>query len=125
MPSAEHRQNTWLSRLPSRLAEWLVTRPHALSWLVLLGVALASPSLFTGLVADDYLHQILLRDQPGIPGLSPKILDLFQFAHGDPASARQLMNHGVFPWWTDSHLVLAFLRPLSAVSHWVDHRLWP
>jgi hypothetical protein len=125
MPGAERRLNLWLSRVPGMLAAWLVTRPRATSWLVLLGVALASPSLFTGLVADDYLHQLLLREKPGIPGLSATTLDLFHFANGDPATARSLMNHGVFPWWTDSHLVLAFLRPLSALTHWLDHRLWP
>jgi hypothetical protein len=125
MPGVERELTVRLRHLPSRLAAWLERRPHAMWGLVLLGVALASPSLFTGLVADDLLHQLLLRDQPGIPGLAPKTLDLFRFADGDPVSARQLMNHGVFPWWTDSHLVLAFLRPLAGVTHWLDHRLWP
>lgn len=111
--------------LLTRLSAWLATRPRAVTWLILLGVGLTGPSLFTGLVADDWLHQLLLREQPGIPGLTPRTVDLFRFASGDALSARQLMNHGVFPWWADPDLVLAFLRPLSAVTHWVDHRAWP
>lgn len=108
-----------------RLAAWLEAQPRAVAWLVVLGVLLTSPSLATGLVADDLLHQLLLRDVPGIPGLSPKSVDLFHFAGGDPESARLLMNHGVFAWWTDSQLLLAFMRPLSGLTHLVDHRLWP
>jgi hypothetical protein len=111
--------------VPAALAEWLEGRRRAVAWLVLLGMVLASPSLGTGLVADDFLHQLLLRERPGIPGLTPKTFDLFHFASGDPASARQLMNHGVFPWWTDPQVVLAFLRPLTGITHFLDHRLWP
>jgi hypothetical protein len=125
MPGVQRGLTPGLRHLPGVIAAWLDTKPHAVWWLMLLGVVLASPSLFTGLVADDFLHQLLLRDQPGIPGLSPKTLDLFHFANGDPVAARQLMNHGVFPWWTDSRLVLAFFRPLSGLTHWIDHRFWP
>ena len=125
MPGVTRQLSRALLDIPARLAGWLESLPHAVPWLVLLGVALASPAIFTGLVADDLLHQLLSRDEPGIPGLSPKTLDLFHFASGDPTVTRQLMNHGVFPWWTDGDLVLAFLRPLAGVTHWLDHRLWP
>ncbi len=125
MPNAGHRLSPWQKSVPAALATWLGAQPRAMAWLVLLGVALASPSLATGLIADDRLHELLLRGQPGIPGLAPKSLDLFHFANGDPAVAEKLMNHGVFPWWTDRHVVLAFLRPIAGATHWIDHRLWP
>jgi hypothetical protein len=126
MPAAERQLSSPRRKsVPVALAAWLEGRRRAIAWLVLLGVVLASPSLGTGLVADDLLHQLLLRARPGIPGLTPKAFDLFHFANGDPGSAHQLMNHGVFPWWTDPEVVLAFLRPLTGVTHWLDHRLWP
>jgi hypothetical protein len=125
MRGITHRLKRVLLRGPDSLGAWLEARPRAALGIVVLGVVLASPSLFTGLVADDLWHELLLRQHPTIPELSSKTWDLFHFAGGDPASARQLMNHGVFPWWTDAHLVLAFLRPLTGVTHWIDHRLWP
>ena len=125
MPTPGPRLSPWQKSVPAALATWLGAQPRAMWWLVLLGVVLASPSLATGLIADDRLHELLLRRQPGIPGLAPKSLDLFHFANGDPAVTEKLMNHGVFPWWTDRHVVLAFLRPIAGATHWLDHRLWP
>ncbi len=90
-----------------------------------LGVCLLSPSLFSGLVADDYLHELMLRDKPGIVGLSHSALDLFRFADGQPATAKALINEGVFPWWVDTQAKLAFFRPISSFTHFIDHRLWP
>src|SRR3954466_5099933 len=107
MPTTGYRLNPQQKSVPAALATWLGAQPRAMRWLVLLGVALASPSVATGLIADDRLHELLLRGQPGIPGLAPKSLDLFHFANGDPAVTEKLMNHGVFPWWTDRHVVLA------------------
>lgn len=125
MSGARLRVNRGVVSALSRLADWLEAQPRAVAGLVLLGMLLTSPSLGTGLVADDLLHQLLLREQPGIPGLAPKHVDLFHFASGDPENARLLMNHGVFAWWTDCHLRLAFMRPLSGLTHLVDHELWP
>lgn len=125
MSGAAGRLSGALLEAPAKLAACLETRAHAVAWLVSLGVVLASPSLFTGLVADDLLHQLRLREHPGIPGIAPTILDLFRFASGNRDAARELMNHGVFPWWTDGDWVLAFFRPLTGATHWLDHRLWP
>jgi hypothetical protein len=100
--------------------------PRVVTWgCVLLGLALLSPSLTTGLVADDYLHALMLRDDPGLRGLTPATFDLFRFADGRPETARALIDEGVFPWWVDPRALLAFFRPLSSLSHYLDHRLWP
>src|SRR5688572_15797257 len=92
---------------------------------IVLGVCLMSPALGTGLVADDYLHQLMLRADPGIRGLSHRPFDLFRFADGQPQTALALIDEGVFPWWTDRHALLAFFRPLASATHWLDHQLWP
>lgn len=92
---------------------------------IALGLLLLSPCVVTGWVADDYFHQLMLRRDPGFAGLAYRPLDLFRFASGDPHTARQLMDEGVFAWWTDPRAVLAFFRPLSSFSHWLDYALWP
>jgi hypothetical protein len=95
-------------------------------WLIVaLALLLASPSLFTGLCADDFIHQLLLRKHPGIAGFTFRPLDLFAFANGDPNRTHQLIDAGMYPWWTDRAVVLAFLRPITSATHFLDHLLWP
>jgi hypothetical protein len=86
---------------------------------------LTSPSLATGWVADDWLHQVALREEPSVSGIVHDPLNLFSFARGDFTQARQLMDEGVFPWWADPRAVLSFFRPLSSLSHWLDRALFP
>jgi hypothetical protein len=109
-----------LSRLPVSLSRWLSIQRHGALYIIALGLLLASPALWTEPVADDLLHELLLRETPGIRGLQPRQLDLFRFASGEPSSTRALMNEGVFPWWTDPGVKLAFFRPLAGLTHWID-----
>lgn len=96
--------------------------PYAIIGFALL---LSTPSLFTGLVADDYIHELMLREHPGVAGYSFRPFDLFAFANGDPARTHQLIDEGVFPWWSDPRVVLSFLRPITSATHYLDHLLWP
>ena len=107
-----------------RLISWLGAR-RAPAIVVLLGLALAAPALTADFAADDHLHRIIARDDPGIPGLRSRPLDLFVFASGDPEENAALRDAGVFPWWADLSLRLAFFRPVSSATHAVDHALWP
>ena len=86
----------------------VITERLRAPWLIV-GVALllASPSLFTGLCADDFIHQLLMRKDPGIAGFAFRPLDLFAFANGDPSRTHQLIDAGMYPWWTDPGVVLA------------------
>ena len=107
-----------------RLVSWLGAR-HAPLAVVLIGLALASPALTADFAADDHLHRVISRDAPGIDGLRSRPLDLFVFASGDPGDNARLRDAGLFPWWTDLQLRLAFFRPVSSATHAVDHALWP
>jgi hypothetical protein len=106
----------WAERLPASAVTW---------GCVVLGLGLLSPSLGSGLVADDYLHALMLRDHAGLNGLHQGASDLFRFADGQPDTARALVDEGVFPWWVDPRALLAFFRPLASLSHALDHQLWP
>lgn len=107
-----------------RVRSWLEARRAPLV-VGVLAVALCSPALRGDFVADDHLHRLLLRDDPGIPGLTSRPLDLFVFANGDRDDTQALMDAGVFPWWTSPDVRLAFMRPLSSATHVLDHLLWP
>lgn len=52
------------------------------------------------------------------------MMNLFAFT-GDHLRFEHLMNTGATPWWLSDETSLAFWRPLSALTHWVDYRLWP
>src|SRR4051794_24733927 len=108
----------------NRLVGWLGAR-HA-PWIVIaIGLALCAPALTADFTADDYVHRVLERPDTGIPGLHSRPLDLFVFADGNPADNVALRDQGLFAWWTDPQLRLAFMRPLSSATHALDHALWP
>lgn len=108
----------------NRIAAWLGARWAP--WIVIaIGVMLAAPALTADFTADDHLHRVIARTDPGIPGLHARPLDLFVFANGDAADMTQLRDAGLFPWWVDPELKLSFLRPLSSATHALDHALWP
>lgn len=92
---------------------------------ILLAVLLVLPSLWSSLVADDFIHAIRLSPTLTFPGFDDPPLDLFVFGSGEPQQRAQLMEAGSFAWWTAEGFKMAFWRPLSAATHVVDHRLWP
>jgi len=90
-------------------------------WLSLgaaLGLGLCT--LGMGFFGDDFGHILVLE---GAPGLG-KPYDLFRFAGGDAGALRNLMELGVYPWWTLPELKLAFWRPLSSALIGLDHHLF-
>ncbi|HUJ26979.1 MAG TPA: hypothetical protein VLW85_13225, partial [Myxococcales bacterium] len=91
----------------------------------LVGVALAMPSLGAGLCADDWMQLLIARGLRPFAGLPASRFDLFSFAGRDPGSTRALIDAGVFPWWADPSMKLAFFRPLSVLTHLADQALWP
>jgi hypothetical protein len=110
--------------LSGRLPRWLGARRAPLV-AVCFGLVLALPALTVDFTADDHLHRLMARDDPAVPGLESRPFDLFVFANGDPAAAARLRDAGVYPWWTDLHVRMAFLRPLTSATHALDHALWP
>ncbi|MEZ4867592.1 MAG: hypothetical protein R3C14_40070 [Caldilineaceae bacterium] len=103
-------------------------------WLPLILAALAMvltlPALAAGLALDDYNQRYTLlgrADLPALPGLwrdnhLPFVLmKLFSFAENDPVSRWQQNDLGLYPWWTPVAGYVAFWRPLSAFTHWLDY----
>lgn len=91
-----------------------------------LGVVVFAQALFLGFQADDLWHQIFLARAPRwAPGLVPSPFALFTFYDGDPARTMWLVDQGTAPWWTEPTVHIAFLRPVTSVTHLVDHALAP
>lgn len=90
-------------------------------------VLLCLPALGVGYQVDDWIQQAILRgvepDGPSPP--RPPLTEFFAFVDGDPERHRALLDLGVLPWWAWPDLEVRFFRPLSALTHWVDHQLAP
>ncbi len=85
---------------------------------------LVLPSLGAGWLLDDYQHQNVLagRIETHAPA-SP--YGLFAFIDGEPARVRAMVDAGVLPWWTLDDLRIRFWRPLTELTHALDHALAP
>ncbi|MEW5802897.1 MAG: hypothetical protein AB1847_12430 [bacterium] len=112
---------------------WLAHQylPFALAAISML---LSIQSLWSGLALDDYFHKITVQGWPihliphGLPfsgKLARPSMDIFSFLNGDPSQMRYYIDKGLIPWWAFDKVKLAFWRPVSAFTHWLDYRLWP
>lgn len=111
----------------SKLADLLracAAHPALPPGLALLAVLLCAPALGNGLFLDDYIHGVMLTPPEELPaelaGMSVSVDQLFAFIGED----RDALG-GFLPWWTSDELRIAFWRPVTGISHWLDHRLWP
>ncbi len=93
--------------------------------IVVLALLLASPSLRSGLAADDYFHRLVLLGAGDLQGIPDSPLRLFVWADGKPATARAYMEVGMTSFWADPKLLLAYFRPVSSLTHVLDYALWP
>lgn len=91
----------------------------------LIAIILTLPSLWVGWQMDDYFIRRKLVESPGIAGLPTAMMNVFSQAEGDVEHNREAIDRGRFPWWTNEKLLVNFWRPLSVVTHWIDHTLWP
>ena len=117
-------QWTWQQALVSRARTVLAYR-HLPLVLAGLAIVLTLPSVTVGWVVDDYFHRATLVGSKVFDPFVDSRLDLFRFLDGDPRRTHGLIDIGFLPWWTDPTIKAAFWRPLTAVTHWVDYRLWP
>lgn len=87
--------------------------------------ALLAPSLVHGLLLDDLWHRIYLSHATRWGPIPRPWWDLFSFYDRDPARGSWMAEQGISPWWSDRSVVLSFFRPLSSLTHALDHALWP
>ena len=92
---------------------------------ILLALLLVSPGLGVGVMGDDYMHLARVDPRLHVPGFAYAPLDLFTFVSGDASQRAVLLEEGVFGWWMAPDFRMSFWRPLSSLTHVLDHLLWP
>lgn len=105
--------------------ERLLCRPAIVVVAALLAVGLTAPSLAGGLAQDDWQQLLSVNPDPRLPIAPAAPWDLFVFERGDRVAQQRALDAGLRPWWMVPGLRLAFWRPLSSLTHFVDYRLIP
>jgi hypothetical protein len=98
-------------------ARWWLPATIALAVLVVL------PAVPASLQDDD--HPILaIVSGSTLREFWPSRLDVFTWLDGRAERTRRMVDFGLYPWWTPPELRVAWWRPLSALTHGLDHALW-
>jgi hypothetical protein len=101
---------------------WMLASPHLPMNLALLAILLTLPALWGGFQFDDYLLEQSARESPNAIS---SINTMFIFMDGNVQQAQSKMEAGIYPWFALPEGKVAFWRPLSALTHWVDFRIFP
>jgi len=102
----------------------LLSRRGSILLAAVVGLILTAPALGTGYQIDDWLQHIKLSKDTSLGVESPPSA-MFEFVEGDPPHTRELIELGFLPWWTLETVKLSFWRPVTVLTHVLDHALWP
>lgn len=96
------------------------------------------PSIGGGLFHDDLIHWAKLQKDVGLPAryygtphlpsdsgtAAAAMRDMFAMTR-TPGEEKTLKDLGLVPWWASEQLRISNWRPLTALTHWLDYRLFP
>ncbi len=106
-----------------------IGRLLASPWMAPVAVAIALLLTFravdNGLDGDDFYHRAVLggSERFGEQMRGPQAM--FRFLPGDLEAAKQSMDVGFLPWWTDPRIKAEFFQLLTVQTHILDYWLWP
>ena len=100
-------------------------KPGYRAGLVILGMLLALPSLWSGLMFDDFIIRATAQGRRTIEAVDANPWEPFTFLTDNARQRRAILDRGLCPWWTDPRCRVAFMRPLAALTHMLDYRVWP
>lgn len=101
-------------------------------------IVLMLPGIDGGLFQDDLVHRAHLLKERVVPEryygtpllnadagtLTGAMRDTYAVARSSEDVSR-LKESGLFPWWASDNLRVSNWRPLTALTHWLDYRLFP
>jgi len=89
---------------------------------VLAALAMRLPSVWTPPLTDDLVQHGMVA---GLYGGNFAPWDLYAILPSDPAIRAHHMEAGLVPWWTSTPLDGHMFRPLTSVTLWFDHTVFP
>ncbi len=128
------------NQIGTRVLDWLnrfFSHRYLPAFLAIGAVLVMLPALKTGLVADDLPQRAVELRPSQLPprmhetgnpadagSFSTVLFDLFGFSR-NPQCMTLMKNYGTLPWWTPDDLRCSLCRPVAALTHWLDYRLFP
>jgi hypothetical protein len=108
-----HRASGPFTRVTMALEKFTAT-----TWLLVIliaGVLVFSPAIFSPFLLDDYWHEAMIQGTFPSPRSA---FNLYDFMGPDDHAV--LLERGVLPWWSDPDLKVRFFRPLTSVLLWLE-----
>ena len=81
------------------------------------------PTLKLGLTLDDYFHFNIINQTNKLADSNHWLSDTFVFFNGDSQRSAWMIREYGLPWWTYEEIKVAFWRPLSTLTMWLDYRV--
>ena len=100
----------------------LLAHPRTIWVCALLCMILSLPSLGVGRVIDDIAHKHMLEADNFI---SRAPYDLYSFMPDSETFRKDAIDEGILPWFSDPDIHVEFFRPISSLTLYLDHLLWP
>ncbi|NNC04471.1 hypothetical protein HJC10_16665 [Corallococcus exiguus] len=91
---------------------------------IVFAVALGALALRSGFMPDDFIWLGVWDNIPPPAPLGNTPLDVYRTATGIPEHTLHLAQVGVFPWWVEPTVRVAFFRPLGSLLYGLDHVLY-
>ncbi|NBD09411.1 MULTISPECIES: hypothetical protein [Corallococcus] len=91
---------------------------------VVAAAALSLLTLNTGWMFDDYVWLGVWDNLPQPAPLANTHFDVYRTATGVAEHTAQMSHAGIFPWWVEPGVKLAFFRPLGSALFGLDHLLY-
>lgn len=111
---------------------------HLPVFLAIGAILVMLPALKLGLIADDLPQRMVEFRPEQLPpsmhatGMLPSdsgsfstvLFGLFGL-NRNPQYLALMKNYGALPWWTPDDLRCSLCRPVAAITHWLDYRIFP
>jgi hypothetical protein len=116
---------------------WL-GHPRLPAVLAIGAVLVMLPALKLGLAADDLPQRAIALPPEQVPprlhdigvpldsgSCSTVMRDFFFGSYREPQRVAMALNYGMLPWWTPDSIKIGLWRPATALTHWLEYRLYP
>jgi hypothetical protein len=109
----------------------ILTSRYWIFIVLIVGILLYVPFLFSGFFQDDYGFRLQFSpdifEKFNIPAevMQNSPLNLYGFSWGSSARFTIEQDHGFAPWWASDQIKTNFFRPLSSLTLALDFSLWP
>ncbi len=106
----------------SELLLSFLNRPQSRQLIIFIGLILVLPGIASGFFADDFGHYVLINEPELIPqSRQGSLFHLFSFIDNDVDRRAVQYSQSLIPWWTSESITINFWRPVSELTHYVDH----